>query len=197
MRPQTLTDATVWLDPPIPADIDVIAEVCRDPSIGEWTSMPVPYRRADAEEFVDGFVVSGWAGQSPTWAVRPAPAAPLVGMVGLIESAEFSAEIGFWLASSHRGRGLMSTAVQQVCAFALRPAGPGVAAPAGMGLQRVEWRAFVGNHDSAAVARRTGFRFEGTLRSGAVQRGTLRDCWIAGRLHSDPPGPVADWPSGI
>jgi RimJ/RimL family protein N-acetyltransferase len=197
MRPETLTDGSVWLDLPTAADIDVVTELCRDPVIGEWTSMPVPYQRSDAVEFIEEMIPSGWALRSPTWAVRTSPGGELVGMIGLVDSGDLCAEIGFWLAPTQRGRGLMPAAVRLVCDYAFRHDDPGPAGPVGMGLLRVEWRAFVGNHASATVVRRAGFRFEGTIRAGAMQRGTLRDCWIAGRLHDDLPGPVDDWPEGI
>lgn len=197
MRPETLTDGSVWLDVPTAADTDVVADLCRDPEIGKWTSMPVPYHRSDAVEFIEEMIPSGWALRSPTWAVRTSPGGDLVGMIGLIDGGDLCAEIGFWLGSPFRGRGLMAAAVQLVCDYAFRPDVPGPAGPVAMGLRRVEWRAFVGNHASAAAVRRVGFRFEGTLRAGAMQRGTLRNCWIAGRLNDDPPGPVDDWPDGI
>ncbi|WP_068280232.1 GNAT family N-acetyltransferase [Aldersonia kunmingensis] len=197
MRPETLTDGSVWLDVPTAADIDVVTKLCQEPSIGEWTSMPVPYQRSDAVEFIGEMIPSGWALRSPTWAVRTRPDGDLVGMIGLTDNGDLSAEIGFWLGSAFRARGLMTAAVALVCDYAFRPDEPGPAGPVAMGLVRLEWRAFVGNHASAAVIRRAGFQFEGTIRAGAMQRGTLRDCWIAGLLHDDPPGPVGDWPEGI
>jgi RimJ/RimL family protein N-acetyltransferase len=196
MRLVTLNDTSVWLDLPTAADVDVIAELCRDPSIGEWTSVAVPYQRSDAVAFVEETIPSGWALRSPHWAIRTEPGGALVGMISLIDIDELSAEIGFWLAPACRARGLMTAALRLVCDFALRPDAPG-SNPPGMGLLRVEWRAFVGNHASAAVARGVGFRFEGTLRAGAEQRGTLRDCWIAGLLRGDPAGPADGWPPGI
>ena len=189
MRVELLSGDAVWLDVPAAADIDEITRLCRHSSISEWTSMPVPYLRTDASDFVGDAVPAGWAARSPTWALRSARDADLIGMIGLVEVNELTAEIGFWLAPAQRKRGRMTAAVQLVCEFALHPTG--------MALHRVEWRAFVGNHASAAVARRAGFRYEGLLRGGAVQRGRLRDCWVAGRLIGDPPGAARDWPPGI
>ncbi len=64
----------------------------------------------------------------------------------------------------------------------------------GMNVPRVAWRAFVGNRASAAVARRVGFRYEGIVRNGLLQRGVPRDVWVAGLSADDPHGPTDDWP---
>ncbi|TQM28941.1 GNAT family N-acetyltransferase [Nocardia bhagyanarayanae] len=187
MEIRTLTDGAVWLSPPTAADTDVIIARCQDPSIGEWTTIPVPYGPEDAEKFFADFVVPGWAARSPTWALRLAADGPVAGMIGLEQKDPSACEIGFWLASEHRGRGHMARAVKLVCEF-------GFAAD-GMGLARISWRAFVGNYSSVAAVRRNGFRYEGLARLGGWQRGVRRDEWLAARLHSDPPGPVADWPT--
>ncbi len=180
-------DGAVWLSLPVESDIDAITAYCRHSTIAEWTTVPVPYVRTDAQKFVVDVVPAGWSARTPTWAIRRRENAPLIGMVSLHEIDTGAAEIGFWLAPKQRGQGLMSTAVRLVCAYAF--------APEGMGLVRVEWRGFVGNLASAAVVRRLGFRYEGMLRRAGPQRGRMRDIWIAGRLDTDPPWPAADWPA--
>lgn len=188
MEEQTLTDGTVRLDRPDSSDIDAIVDACQDPAIAEWVTVPSPYGRADAEEFLGTTVAEGWAGRSPVWAIRPAERDRLIGTIGLGTRPrdETAAEIGFWLAPQYRNQGLISRAVSLVCAFGFDPAG--------MGLIRIQWRAFVGNHASAAVARKNGFRYEGLARLGGLQRGTRRDFWVAARLHTDPTGPADGWP---
>ncbi|WP_280269584.1 GNAT family N-acetyltransferase [Nocardia wallacei] len=195
MTDTRLSDGTVWLSRPTDADIDTIVACCQEPSIGEWTTIPVPYRREHAEMFLAEIVAPGWAARRPTWAVRESADGPVVGMIGVTgvmhhggqESA--AAEIGFWLSPRVRGRGLATRAVRLACDYGFRSDG--------LGLVRIEWRAMVGNHASAAVARRTGFRYEGLLRLGAEQRGRRRDVWVAGRLATDPPGPSGGWPEGV
>ncbi|ASF10246.2 putative acetyltransferase [Nocardia brasiliensis NBRC 14402] len=187
MDAQVLTNGTVWLSIPTSEDIDAITECCQHPSIGEWVTIPVPYTRENAKTFIEDIVGPGWAGKSPTWAVRERADGPVVGMIGLGERDESSAEIGYWLAPRVRSRGLMSQSVALVCDYGFRPDR--------LALQRISWRAFVGNYPSAAVVRRTGFRYEGLSRLGSLQRGRRRDHWLAARLNTDPAGPVADWPA--
>ncbi|MFR9750824.1 GNAT family N-acetyltransferase [Nocardia sp. 004] len=182
-----LSNETIWLSAPTADDIDTITECCQDPTIGEWVTIPVPYTRDDAITFLDGLVRPGWSARSPTWAVRLRPDGPVVGMIGLQEQDDHAAEIGFWLSSAQRSRGLMSQAVNLVCDFGF--------SAVGLNLQRISWRAFVGNYTSAAVVRREGFRYEGRSRLGSVQRGRRRDHWLAARLYTDPPGPADGWPT--
>lgn len=177
MDPFELTDGVVLLRTPGPEDVDRIAEICQDPDVQEWTTVPSPYRREDAEGFVGGYVHDGWAkGTACTWAVRDAADDTLVGMVGLVMEGTGSAEIGYWLAPDRRGQGFMSRSVDLVVGAAFGR----------LGLVRLSWRAFVGNGPSRRVAERAGFRVEGELRGGGVQRGVRRDEWVGTLLRDDP-----------
>jgi RimJ/RimL family protein N-acetyltransferase len=191
MEDYRLTNGVVWLSRPTVADIDTIIECCQEPSIGRWTTIPVPYRREHAEQFIYEIVAGGWAADRPTWALREAADGPVAGMVGLgaVGTDHASGMIGFWMVPRLRGRGLMTQAVGLACDFGFRRDR--------LGLARIEWRAMVGNHASAAVARRAGFRYEGLLRRGGPQRGERHDVWVAGRLATDSPGPADGWPPGV
>lgn len=188
-EPVVLTGSRVVLSVPNAADIDRIAELCTDPAVARWTTVPVPYTRGDAETFVLDIVPAGWAaGTTNTWAIRESADGELIGMIGLHQIDGGDAELGFWLAPDARSRGLMSAAVTLVIDHAFSPA------PAGPGIERLVWRAYVGNAASAAVARRAGFRFEGTRRAGGTQRGARLDDWQAALLREDPREPADDWP---
>lgn len=171
-----LTDGVVLLRAPGVADVDRIFALCQDPAIQEWTTVPSPYAREDAESYVTGMVADGWArGTQLNWAVRDAADGTLVGMVGLGMEGAGSAELGYWLAPEARGRGVMSRTVELVLDAAFGR----------LDLVRVFWRAFVGNGPSRAVAERAGFRVEGELRLGGVQRGVRRDEWVGSLLATD------------
>ncbi|GAA4153527.1 GNAT family N-acetyltransferase [Leifsonia shinshuensis] len=187
--PVELAGGPVVLSAPVEADIDRIAEFCRDPEIAAWTTVPSPYERADAEKFVAGIVPDGWAsGRECTWALRDAQTRLLHGMIGLHHLHDGEGEIGFWLSAGARGRGWMAAAVDVVLDYAFD-------ASAGLGLQRVVWHAFAGNAASAAVARRAGFQWEGVARLGAPHRGVRRDDWQAALLPGDPRQPADGWPA--
>jgi len=195
MEPFVLRSPDVTLSVPTAADVDRVAEVCTDPDIARWTTVPSPYTRADAEGFITQFVVQGWQQERDfTWAVR-APGAvdgPVLGMMGVsIRAGEpgspLSGEIGYWTAPDARGRGLTTAAGRLVVDWALDPDG--------LGLQRLQWLAFVGNWPSRRVAWKLGFRFEGTMRRHGLQRGRLLDDWIGAVLPDDVREPVEPWPA--
>jgi RimJ/RimL family protein N-acetyltransferase len=188
-EPIVLTGSRVVLSVPGAADIDRVTELCAEPAIARWTTVPSPYVRENAETFVLDIVPAAWtSGASRTWAIRESEDGELIGMIGLDGIRDGEAEIGFWLAPEARGRGLMTAAVALAIDHAFAPE------PSGLGLDRLVWRAFVGNAASASVARRAGFRFEGTRRAGGVQRGVRLDDWQAALLPSDPREQAGDWP---
>ena len=181
------------LSAPDGADIDRIAEICQDPDIQEWTTVPRGYTRADAEDFVTGAVVEGWeSGEGPTWAVREERpgGAVLVGMMGLSGRADGVWEIGYWLDPAARGRGTASRAARALVETAFDPDGPLRAAA-------LRWRCDihdgVPNWASWRVARGLGFRREGRVRSLLVNDGVLHDGWIGTLLPGDPRRPAAPW----
>ncbi len=190
VAPVQLAGGPLILSTPDEHDIDRIAELCREPAIAAWTTVPTPYERSDAERFVTRTVPDAWAGgRECTWAIRDASTGVLHGMTGLHDIDDGEAEIGYWLAAEARGRGWMACAVQLVLDFAF------AVAPDGLALQRVVWHAFAGNAASAAVARRAGFHWEGVARLGVSHHGVRRDDWQAGLLATDPRAPVSDWPA--
>ncbi len=181
MEPFPLHDGELTLSTPTPEDVDRVTEVCQDPEVQRWTIVPSPYRREDAEGFVQDFVPGGWErGDNLTWAVRRA--GRLVGMVG-ISRVEGSGEIGYWTAPEARGTGVTTRAVGLVLDAAFGR----------LGYDRVEWRADVGNWASWRVVWKHGFRKEGTVRGLGVKRGERVDQWVGTLLRDDPRGPATPW----
>jgi RimJ/RimL family protein N-acetyltransferase len=167
MQTFELTDGVVLLRAPGAQDVDSVTALCQDPAIQEWTTVPSPYVRADAEGFLTGMVRRGWEdGSQLNWAVRTVGDDVLVGMVGIASRDDGAWELGYWLAPEARGRGLMSRAVALVVA----------AASDRLGVGRLTWRAFVGNEPSRRVAERAGFRVAVEV-TPADHRGTPRDEW--------------------
>ncbi|WP_127129264.1 bifunctional GNAT family N-acetyltransferase/nucleoside triphosphate pyrophosphohydrolase family protein [Georgenia sp. SYP-B2076] len=184
--PLSTPDGTLLLTAPTSADVDRITQLCQEPEIQRWTTVPSPYRRVDAEAFTGQVVPAGWRKDSPTWAVRtvgPDGTATLVGMVGLEDVKHGKGELGYWLAAEASGQGIMHRAVGLVL-----DAGFGQ-----LGLEVVQWRADVPNWASWRVAWHHGFRKEGTVRALNPSRGQWKDGWIGTLLRTDPRTPFAPW----
>lgn len=186
MEPVTLRTARLELSIPTEHDVDAIFAACQDPDIQRYTTVPSPYERRHAEEFVPK-VTANWAsGVEQTWAARDA--GTLAGMIGLYRVGNGAAELGYWMAPGSRGRGLLTEAARAVIDWTF--------ADDGLALDRLEWRAVVGNIASARAGRALGFRYEGLLRQALTSPRGRDDGWIAGLLRADDrmpqPWPVLD-----
>ncbi|MGW4896941.1 GNAT family N-acetyltransferase [Kitasatospora sp. NPDC004240] len=178
-EPVVLTTERLILRAPAAADVDAVFAACQDEDIQRWTVVPSPYAREDAVGFVNDVSAPGWReGTHFTWCVFERGTGALVGAQGITlvgGNRRGVAELGYWAVKEHRGRGYTVEAARAVSRWALTEAG----------VRRLEWFAYVGNEGSRAVADKVGFRFEGTLRAFADQRGTFRDSWLASLLPGD------------
>ncbi|MDQ1513845.1 MAG: hypothetical protein QOC59_1687 [Microbacteriaceae bacterium] len=171
------------LEPPGERDIDAVFEYCQDPVLQAYTTVPSPYSRADAEDFVRRAVPSGWAdGSEETWAIRLDGA--LIGMIGA--RAELQ-DVGFWMGVPHRGRGYLTEALAAVVDHRFAA-----------GQDLVHWECRVGNLASARAARRAGFRYTGEALARVRSRdGSTPASWhgVLGRADAREPQP--GWPEAV
>jgi ribosomal-protein-serine acetyltransferase len=91
----------------------------------------------------------------------------LVGIIGLhdIHPNTRSTEIGYWLGAAFTGQGLMTLACQIIVEHCFTT----------LGLNSVRIACAVGNHKSAAIAERLGFRLDGISREAEWVNGQLLD----------------------
>ncbi|OIJ86971.1 GNAT family N-acetyltransferase [Streptomyces colonosanans] len=175
MDPVTLTTARLVLRTVGREDTDTVYAAAQEPDIQRWTTIPSPYLREHAEGFVGQVVPDGWADDSMFTFGVFLPSGELVGMLGLTMRSLGVAEVGFWTVKEHRGNGYTTEATLAVSRWAFTQ----------RSIDRLEWRAEVGNAGSRAVAQRAGFTLEGTLRSAVNNKGVRRDCWVGSLLPSD------------
>ena len=149
-------------------------DACQDEEIRRWVPLPSPYTRESAEFFVRSYCPHGVAsGQYWVWALRPAPEAPLLGVVEVRrDEAPGSASLGAWLAPGARGRGLMREGLAAVCANALTPA------PVGLGYDCLCWGFLPGNERSSRLAEAVGFEFGSGEHRQIVFEGETRDLLV-------------------
>ena len=191
------------LSVPTARDIPAITTYCQDPLFEHLMTTPWPYTEGDAAYFVQNIVPTVWrSGVEFTWALRlagpggPGSSArdgaadaadlPLIGMIGYRVP---TGDLGFWLGADHRGNGYMPEAVAAVAEWVFA-----------RGAASIGWECVVGNVASAAVARKSGFRFTGTRPSSLEFRdGSHPPAWHgvlgAPALRADlSPAPELPWP---
>jgi RimJ/RimL family protein N-acetyltransferase len=156
-------------------DTGRVYAAAQDPDIQRWTTIPSPYLREHAEGFVEQAVPEGWANASMFTFGVFLPSGELAGMLGITMRSPGTGEIGFWAAKEHRRNGYITEATRAAAHWSFTT----------LALDRLEWRAEVGNTASRAVAEHTGFTIEGTLRAALNNNGTRRDCWVGSLLPSD------------
>ncbi|MEO8106695.1 MAG: GNAT family N-acetyltransferase [Actinomycetes bacterium] len=170
-----LTAGDLLLRPFVTLDADAVFVACQDEQIQRWTTVPSPYRREDADQFVAS-CPERWAAGSPTFACIEVRTGALVASADLQDcEAEQGPMIGFWVAPGARGGGIAVTVIQRLARWAFDE----------LALPRVRWAAYVGNGRSRRVAERAGFVMEGTARLAVEQRGERRDAWMASMLPED------------
>lgn len=182
MLAPTLTDGIVTLRPHRPSDVPAVVEQSQDPQSQRWTVVPVPYTRADAEEFVGEMVPRGWA-DGTSWTFALQAEGRFAGSVDLRDQGADRADIGFGSHPWARGTGYVERGLRLLLEWGFTD----------RGLRTVSWRAHVGNWASRRLAWKLGFTVEGTIRQWSPQRGELRDVWIGTLLRDDPRSPSTTW----
>ncbi|MFC0602177.1 GNAT family N-acetyltransferase [Streptomyces palmae] len=180
MEPVTLTTERLVLRPFEPSDVPAVQAACQDPEIPRWTTVPSPYTREHAVDFVERIAPEGWRDDtSYNFAAVAKDTGALVSAIGLVRLAldepDRQAELGYWTAAGQRGRGYTAEAARAVAEWAFTE----------LAVERMEWYAQAGNAASRAVALKVGFRMEGTLRARLVSQGSRRDAWVGALLPSD------------
>lgn len=182
MEPITLTTDRLFLRALEPRDIDAVHAACQDPEIPRWTTIPSPYTREHAADFIERICAEGWRDDALyNFGVFTRDNDALVGAMGLVRLVGAlppptrQAELGYWTAEPARGRGYAAEAGREVCRWAFES----------LCAERIEWHAEAGNEGSRAVALKIGFVMEGTFRSKIVREGVRRDSWSGALLPSD------------
>lgn len=187
-----LSDGVVTLRATGPADLQAILEQATDPDSVRWTSVPRPYRREDAEDFL-ATIRDGWNDPEGNriWTIEYRDEDGVVRYGGTIDLRPRNygiANLGFALHPAARGRSVMSRAVRLACRYGFEVGfahGP---------VQRIHWEAYRGNWASRRVAWATGFTMHGTVPQfiglGEVR---LEDAWLASLGRDDAMEPTTNW----
>ena len=157
-----------------PEDVDEVTRAHQDEEMLRWLPVPEPYTRDDAVALVE----RGARAREDLHGLISAVEADgrLVGSAGLhFPETLLGPMVGYWVAPWARGRGYAVEATAALVEWAFAH-----------GAHRVQLMADVANVPSQEVARRAGFREEGTVRAVLpVCDGTYRDALLFSRLPSD------------
>lgn len=163
--PDPFEDGDLRLRLPTEADIPRVSEICRDPAIGHFTNVPIPYGPDDARAWVELAHDHLQRGLGVHLAVELD--GDVAGAVACsLDAGDDTGELRYSVAPGARGRGVATRAAGLLCSWALAPA------PAGLGLARIDLDTAASNVASNTVARRLGFTHEGTRRSAILLRST-------------------------
>ena len=155
----TLQHGLITLRPAEERDIVSIYEACQDPTIPRFTTVPSPYTMTHATSFIRE--------QAPTHFAQKSELLFVI-TKGHFEEAEFcgvisfhsinlhnhTAELGYWIAASARGKGIGTRAATTISDYGFST----------MGFRRIEALVDVDNAASKALLASAGYQLEGIMR---------------------------------
>lgn len=100
-----------------------------------------------------------------------------VGGISLVLGSDIercSAEVGYWLGETYWGRGIITSALRRICAYAFED----------LLLERVFATPIVWNPASVRVLEKAGFEREGLMRRAGIKDGVVVDMALYARIRS-------------
>ncbi|MEI8343542.1 MAG: GNAT family protein [Candidatus Moraniibacteriota bacterium] len=141
--------------------------------IQNLSSLPFPYELKHARKF-SGKIEREMKKDSPNDYVMVIEIeGEVVGAIGAHKIAPgHKAEMGYWLAEKHWGKGIMSEAVAKFMTHIFSQ----------FKLRRIYSRAYAHNKGSMRVMEKVGMQFEGIKRKGALKNGKYIDCYVYAKI---------------
>ena len=127
--------------------------------------LPYPYTEQDGKEFISAMLS---ADENETFAFAITVDNMVLGSIGIFRQGNIhrqTAELGYYIAEEYWGKGIMTEAVKQICAYVF----------ANSDIIRIYAEPFAYNIASCRVLEKVGFQYEGTLRSNAVKNSKVID----------------------
>ena len=137
--------------------------------------LPYPYTEQDGKEFISAMLS---ADENETFAFAIMVDDKVVGSIGIFRQGNIhsqTAELGYYIAEEYWGKGIMTEAVKQICAYVF----------AKSDIIRIYAEPFAYNIASCRVLEKVGFQYEGTLRSNAVKNGRVIDMEMYSLLKAE------------
>lgn len=143
-------------------------------------NIPHPYKPEDADWWIEHNLELAAQNQGAhiNWAIRRREDSFLIGGIGFHDfkvNVDHRAEIGYWIAKPFWGQGIATHAVKAIAEFAFES----------LGLARITANVFHFNLRSSRVLEKSGFQYEGLLRSHYKKAGNIFDGKLYARIASD------------
>jgi len=162
------------LRPWLSEDSSRLEEAFQDPAIQFWHTRTIS-SNAEAEMLIAEYARDWRAETRGNWAII-STADELLGRVSLnpMNLHDGEAEIGYWVRSEVRGRGVAVRAVNLLTAWSFD-----------VGFHRLIIHHSTSNSASCSVARRAGFDLEGTKKSALLHADGWHDMHLHARINPD------------
>ena len=121
--------------------------------------LPYPYSEQDGIDFISSMLS---ANEDETFAFAITLDDKVIGSIGVFRQQNIhrqTAEMGYYIAEEHWGKGIMTDAVKQICEYVFKNSD----------ILRIYAEPFDYNTGSCRVLEKAGFQYEGTLRNNAVK----------------------------
>ena len=159
------------------SDANRVHEICQDRSIAATTqNIPHPYAEDQAEQWIATLGGLWSSGKAAVFAICLADEDLLIGAIGLqINQQDHNAELGYWIAKDHWGRGVCTEAAAIVIPFGFEQ----------LGLARIHSMCMLCNPASGRVLQKNGMQKEGVLRQHVRKWGVFKDVEVYGLLRTE------------
>ena len=137
--------------------------------------LPYPYSEQDGIDFISSMLS---ANEDETFAFAITLDDKVIGSIGVFRQQNIhrqTAEMGYYIAEEHWGKGIMTDAVKQICEYVFKNSD----------ILRIYAEPFAYNIGSCRVLEKTGFQYEGTLRNNAVKNGKVIDMKMYSLLREE------------
>jgi ribosomal-protein-alanine N-acetyltransferase len=157
------------------SDAEGIVQYANDITVANYLrdAFPYPYTLADAKRFVANCIA---ADESKTCLRAIDIGGQAAGSIGAFKKDDVyqkSAEIGYWLGAPFRNRGILTSAVAQLCREIFGR----------WDIVRIFAEPFAQNAASCRVLEKSGFVLEGVLKNSVYKNGCIQDSCIYALLR--------------
>jgi ribosomal-protein-alanine N-acetyltransferase len=173
------------LRPMHPTDVSEFSRIANNKniSVNMTNRFPSPYTEADAASFITKSLSSKTTNVY-AWAISIGPNGPPIGCCGAEPGQDIfcrNAELGYWIAEEHWGKGYGSAICRAFTDWAFEQE-HGLT---GEKLNRLGANVFGGNPGSGAVLRKCGYEFQGAMKDMVWKRGVVRDLEVYGMTRKE------------